>query len=52
LRVGLQRQPEIRAAALARARLLAADPAYPPLAVIRHIATQVLAAPDLSEETP
>lgn len=30
--------------------MLAADPSYPPMAVIRHIAAQVLAAPDLSEE--
>jgi hypothetical protein len=49
LNAQLQQQPEIRPDVVARARLLAADPAYPPAAVIQKIAAQILAAPDLSE---
>jgi hypothetical protein len=49
LRAELGRQPEIRPAVVARARLLAADPAYPPARVINLIAQKILASPDLSE---
>jgi hypothetical protein len=49
LRAELSRQPEIRPEVVARARGLAADPAYPSATVIRSIAMQILAAPDLSE---
>jgi hypothetical protein len=50
LRVSLVRNPEIRPAEVARARALAADPAYPPVAIMRRVAQQILAAPDLSED--
>ena len=50
LQNALQRQPEIRPEVVARARALAADPGYPPTAVVRMIAQQILAAPDLSED--
>lgn len=49
LRAELVRQPEIRPEVVARARVLAADPGYPPLAVTRSVARQILASPDLSE---
>ena len=49
LRAALDRQPEIRPEVVARARALADDPAYPPLAVINSIAQAILASPDLSE---
>lgn len=45
----LAQQPEIRPDVVARARLLAADPSYPPASVIQKVAAQILAAPDLSE---
>ena len=48
LRSSLERNPEIRPAVVARARALAADPDYPPAAVLRSVARQILAAPDLS----
>lgn len=49
LRAELARQPEIRPEVVERARGLAADSAYPPVEVARHVAAQILAAPDLSE---
>ena len=49
LNAQLAQQPEIRPDVVARARLLAADPNYPPMAVIQKVAGQILAAPDLSE---
>lgn len=49
LRSELERQPEIRPEVVERARGLAADPNYPPHAVLQHVAAQILAAPDLSE---
>jgi hypothetical protein len=49
LRAELVRQPEIRPEVVERGRALAADPHYPPTAVIRQVAAQLLAAPDLSE---
>jgi len=50
LRAELARHPEIRAEVVARARALAADPTYPPLAAVRAVADQVLRSPDLSED--
>ena len=50
LQAALARHPEIRPEQVERARALAADPAYPPLAVIRHVAAQILDAPDLTED--
>jgi hypothetical protein len=50
LRQALVRQPEIRPEVVARARALAADPAYPPVSILRSMAQQILAAPDLSED--
>ena len=50
LRAELTRQPEIRSEVVERARALAADPNYPPIEVARHVAAQILAAPDLSED--
>jgi len=49
LRSELQRQPAVRPDVVERARALAADPNYPPPAVIRDVAAKILAAPDLSE---
>lgn len=50
LRSALQRQPEIRPEVVARARLLAADPSYPPAEVMKKVAEQILRSPDLSED--
>jgi hypothetical protein len=50
LRRALAEQPEIRPEVVARARALAADPAYPSAAVIRRVGEQILGAPDLSED--
>lgn len=50
LRSELHRQPEIRPEVVERARALAADPAYPPQAVLRDVARQILNSPDLSED--
>jgi hypothetical protein len=50
LRAALDGQPEVRPAVVARGMALAADPDYPPDSVIRNIASQILAAPDLSED--
>jgi len=50
LRAALDQQPEVRAAVVARGMALAADPNYPSDSVIRNIASQILAAPDLSED--
>ena len=50
LRSALQRQPEIRPEVVARARELADDPAYPPVNALRHVAAQLLASPDLTED--
>lgn len=49
LRTELARQPEVRPEVVARAKELAADPTYPPSAIVRAVALQILAAPDLSE---
>ena len=50
LRAALVRQPEIRPDELSRARAILSDPDYPPMAVVRLIAQQILAAPDASED--
>ncbi len=50
LHAELKRQPEVRPEVVERARGLAADPSYPPVEVARHVAGQILAAPDLSED--
>ncbi len=50
LRAQLQSQPAIRPEVVARARLLAADPNYPSPAVMKSVASQILASPDLSED--
>lgn len=50
LRSELDRQPEVRPDVVERARGLAADPSYPPVEVRRHVAAQILASPDLSED--
>jgi hypothetical protein len=49
LKTALAAQPEIRPEVVARARELAADPGYPSISIIRNVASQILAAPDLSE---
>jgi hypothetical protein len=50
LRSALTRQPAVRPEEVERARALAADPNYPPAQVIKSVAQQILAAPDLSED--
>lgn len=50
LRASLVQNPEIRPEVVARARALAADPAYPSVAIMRRVAQQIVAAPDLSED--
>ena len=50
LRSELERQPEVRPEVVQRARGLAEDSSYQPIEVVRHVATQILAAPDLSED--
>lgn len=50
LRAELGRQPEIRPEVVERARALAADPNYPPTEILRNVAQQILASPDLSED--
>lgn len=49
LRAALERQPAVRPEVVARGRELAADPSYPSMEVLRNVAGQILAAPDLSE---
>lgn len=46
----LKRQPEVRPEVVERARGLAADATYPPVEVSRHVASLILASPDLSED--
>lgn len=50
LREALASQPEIRPEVVARGRELAADPAYPPPAVLREVAGAILRAPDLTDD--
>jgi hypothetical protein len=49
LKASLNSQPDIRPEVLARAKALAADPDYPSKEIMRDVARQILAAPDLSE---
>lgn len=50
LQTSLAQDPEVRPAVVARARALAADPDYPSVAIMKRVAQQILAAPDLSED--
>ena len=50
LRAELTRQPEIRPEVVARAMELAKDPTYPPMEVLREVASQILGSPDLTED--
>ncbi len=50
LRAALARQPEVRPEVVARARTLAADPNYPSPQIMKRIAQQIVASPDLSED--
>jgi hypothetical protein len=50
LRETLARQPEIRPEVVARGKLLAADPSYPPPEVILKVASIILRSPDPSED--
>lgn len=50
LRAELERQPEVRPEVVARAKELAADPGYPSFEIMKDVASQILAAPDLSED--
>lgn len=50
LQSALDLQPEIRPDVVARASALAADPDYPSMAIMKNVAGQILAAPDLSED--
>jgi len=50
LRAALVRHPEVRPEVVARARALAADPAWPPVEIMSRIARQILLSPDLSED--
>jgi len=50
LRSELERQPEVRPEVVERARGLADDSQYPSQAVLGHVASMILAAPDLSED--
>ncbi len=49
LRAELARQPEVRPEVVARAKELAADPHYPSFEILKNVAGQILASPDLSE---
>lgn len=50
LQAELSRQPEVRPEVVQRATALAEDSKYPPAEVVRHVAAQILASPDLSED--
>ncbi len=50
LRAELKRQPEVRPEVIERARALFNDPSYPDMEVMRAVAAQIHAAPDLSED--
>lgn len=50
LKSALARQPEIRPEVVARARVLAADPAYPSPAVLRQVGEAILASPDPADQ--
>jgi hypothetical protein len=46
----LDRQPAIRPEMVQRGMALAADPSYPSASILKKIATQIVASPDLSED--
>lgn len=46
----LARQPAVRPEVVERARALAADPHYPSPQIMKRVAEQIVAAPDLSED--
>ena len=50
LQAELSRQPAIRPDVVARGLALAADPNYPSPEIIKGVAAQILASPDLSED--
>jgi hypothetical protein len=50
LKTALGSQPEVRPEVVARARALAADPGYPSASIMKSVAGQILAAPDLSDD--
>jgi hypothetical protein len=50
LHAALSAQPEIRPEVVARGRVLAADPSYPSVEVLRQVGAALLNSPDLSEE--
>jgi hypothetical protein len=50
LKSALAGQPEIRPEVVERAKALAADPTYPSAAIMKSVAGQILASPDLSED--
>jgi hypothetical protein len=50
LRSALVRHPEIRPEVVARGRELAADPSYPSFEIMRNVASQIVNAPDLSND--
>ena len=50
LKAALSNQPEIRPEVVARARLLAADPAYPSPAILRQVGKVILNSPDPDEQ--
>jgi hypothetical protein len=50
LGAALAGQPEIRPEVVARGLALASDPNYPSTSVIRSVASQILASPDLTED--
>jgi hypothetical protein len=50
LRAALTNQPEIRPDVVAKGRALAADPNYPPAAILQRVAGLILNSPDLSED--
>ncbi|MCX6953344.1 MAG: hypothetical protein NTV51_14415 [Verrucomicrobia bacterium] len=49
LRGALQRQPAVRPEVVERARAMVADPNYPSPEIIKRVAEQIVASPDLSE---
>jgi hypothetical protein len=48
LRAALKATPEVRPEVVARGQALAADPAYPSPAIIRHVSAKIVDSPDLS----
>lgn len=50
LRAALAAQPEVRPEVVARGKLLAADPNYPSTDVLREVASQIVASPDLTTD--